>query len=292
MTKQSTSDSRNGQYHVIAQAIHYIRSHYQDQPSLAAIAAHVNLSPDHLQRVFSQWAGVSPKKFSQYLSIEHAKSILTDDFVGLEDAAYSTGLSGTGRLHDLFINIESMTPGQWRNGGEKLSLNYQFIATEFGELLAAATEQGICHLQFSQNREAALRQLRYDYPKAQCVASKSTHLARVESFFQHTFASADRLHIHLKGTDFQLQVWKSLLKIPPGRLTTYGQLATANGQPNAARAVGGAIGKNPIAILIPCHRVIQASGCLGGYRWGEDRKAALIGREAAQLNNNSFDTIK
>lgn len=274
-------------YNRIAQAIAYIQQHFRLQPSLEEIAAHIHLSPQHFQRLFSEWAGTSPKKFLQYLSVAHAKKLLENkDGTTLADAAYHTGLSSTSRLHELFVNIEGMTPAEYRNGGKNLEISVSFAATPFGTALIAATAKGICHMAFVTDESEALARLRQQFPEA------GFHM-RLTAMHQHAlqvFRESPQqqvlngIKLHLKGTPFQLKVWESLLKIPMGQLATYSTIATAAGHPGASRATGTAIGSNPVAFLIPCHRVIQATGILGGYRWNPVRKAAMIGWESARTN--------
>ncbi|PJJ60086.1 bifunctional transcriptional activator/DNA repair enzyme AdaA [Hymenobacter chitinivorans] len=270
-------------YQRIAAAIDYIRANFRAQPTLEQIAAQAHWSPFHFQRKFQQWAGVSPKKFLQYLSVEHAKSLLQQQR-SVAEASYETGLSGSGRLHDLFVTLEAMTPGEYRQGGAALTIRYSFGEGRFGSYLVASTPKGICRLHFADDAELALAELRQEWPQATLLEHATPEHAQVARFFAREFGPADRLHLHLKGTDFQLKVWESLLRIPEGRLTTYAGLATAAGHEAAVRAVGTAIGANPVGYLIPCHRVIRQGGELGQYRWGASRKAALVGWEAAQLN--------
>ncbi len=269
-------------YQRIEKAIHFIRNNFKSQPNLDEVAAHLGLSPFHFQRLFSEWAGVSPKKFLQYLSLDHAKSVLRNDkSATLFGVAHETGLSGTGRLHDLFISIEGMTPGEYKNDGEHLSIVYSFSDTPFGEVIIASTSKGICHMAFIESEEKAKDDLRSSFPKAKIELQKTEEHQRVASFFSKEKPS--KLKLHLKGTDFQLKVWEALLKIPTGEFISYGDLAKSIELPNASRAVGTAIGSNPIAFLIPCHRVIQSTGNFGNYMWGPDRKAGIIGWEAASL---------
>lgn len=269
-------------YNRIAGAIHYIRQHYREQPALETIAETVQLSPFHFQKLFTEWAGVSPKKFLQYISLSHAKKLLRENKATLFDAAYETGLSGTSRLHDLFVSIEGMTPGEYKNGGEDLSINYSYAESRFGNILVASTPKGICHLAFAEERNEALQALQDRFPRA--TYRQMTDLAQQNALhiFKDDWSRPERIKLHLKGSDFQLKVWESLLKIPAGRLATYGDIASYIQRPGASRAVGGAVGDNPVAFLIPCHRVIQASGALGGYMWGPVRKTAIIGWEAAK----------
>lgn len=272
-------------YQRIAQAIDYLNRHFKEQPSLDSIAGEIGISPFHFQRLFREWAGVSPKKFMQFLSISHAKKLLQNEQISLLDTAYETGLSGTSRLHDLFINIEGMTPGEFKNGGEKLGINYFFAQSPFGKIIVASTGKGICHMFFNENEDQALSDLTAQFPNAQYHRNKDTHQQRALSIFQNNALPLDQIKLHLKGTQFQLKVWQALLTIPQGQLTSYGSVAKKIQQPQASRAVGSAIGHNPIAFLIPCHRVIQASGNSGGYRWGNIRKSALIGWEASKLGD-------
>ncbi|PCJ96624.1 MAG: cysteine methyltransferase [Zetaproteobacteria bacterium] len=274
-------DQEKINYDRIAQAIAYIKENFKDQPSLDDVAAAVNLSPFHFQRLFSDWAGVSPKKFMQYISIEYAKGLLKDGQSTLLDTAYETGLSGSGRLHDLFINIEGMTPGEFKNGGANLEINYCFAASPFGKLIIASTTKGVCHIAFEEKDTQALTILKQRFPNAVYHQMVDKFQQDALFIFQKDWSQLDKIKLHLKGTAFQLKVWESLLKIPMGGLTTYGNIAQNIGSPKASRAVGTAIGSNPIAFLIPCHRVIQANGNIGGYMWGATRKSTIIGWEAA-----------
>lgn len=276
----------NEQEHInyirIAEAIEYIRENFKNQPNLDDVAAKVHLSPFHFQRLFTEWAGVSPKKFLQYISVEHAKHILKEKETTLFDAAYETGLSGTGRLHDLFIKIEGMTPGEFKNGGENLSINYSYAESPFGNIIVASTPKGICYMAFSENENQSLSDLKNHFPNA--ILKQKLDLIQQNALyiFTHDWDKLHQVKLHLKGTDFQLKVWETLLKIPMGELSTYGKIAEKIHNPKASRAVGTAIGSNPVAFLIPCHRVIQSSGHFGGYMWGNTRKTAIIGWEAAQ----------
>lgn len=265
-------------YQRIAQAIAYIQQNFQQQPQLDEVAAHIHLSPAHFQRLFSEWVGTSPKKFLQYISVEHAKQILKQQG-SIFDATFETGLSSTSRLHDLFIQIEGMTPAEYKNGGESLSIHYQFEDTLFGEVLIASTQKGICALTFVDDQADALNKLISQFPQAVFIEQSDVFQHSALAILQHHPTQLAQIKLHLKGTDFQLKVWQSLLKIPMGQLSTYGQLAKAIDHAKAARAVGTAIGSNPVAFLIPCHRVIQATGALGGYEWGSVRKTAMIGWE-------------
>ena len=269
-------------YQRVAQAIAYIRQNFKTQPPLDEVAEKVHLSPFHFQRLFTTWAGVSPKKFLQYISVAYAKQLLKDRHITLFDATHETGLSSTGRLHDLFINIEGMTPGEYKNGGEHLIINYSFADTPFGCLLVASTTRGICHMAFAKNEPAALADLQQRFPNAHYRPLADAMQQNALFIFSQDWSKLSQIKLHLKGTAFQLKVWETLLKVPMGRLTTYGQVAQQINLSNASRAVGTAIGSNPVAFLIPCHRVIQSSGLLGGYHWGKVRKTAMIGWEAAK----------
>jgi len=269
-------------YNRIAEAITYIKQNFKTQPNLDEVAEKIHLSPFHFQRLFTDWAGVSPKKFLQYTSVEYAKNILKDKQATLFDAAYQTGLSGTSRLHDLFVKIEGMTPGEFKNGGENLAINYSYAESPFGNILVASTSKGVCYMHFADDEEKALANLQQRFPNAQFKQMVDLVQQNALYIFTHDWSKLSQIKLHLKGTDFQLKVWETLLKIPMGQLSTYGSIAEKIQVPNASRAVGTAIGSNPIAFLIPCHRVIQSTGTLGGYMWVTTRKTAMIGWEAAK----------
>ncbi|MEZ5042722.1 MAG: methylated-DNA--[protein]-cysteine S-methyltransferase [Saprospiraceae bacterium] len=278
------NDQEKINYHRIAEAIEYIRQNFKGQPKLEEVAQSVHLSTFHFQRLFSDWVGVSPKQFLQYISLEHAKKMLQDQQATLFDAALETGLSGTGRLHDLFVNIEGMTPGEFKNGGKSLSINYSFAESPFGHILIASTHKGICYMSFVEAEKAAFSELQSHFPNAQF--RQMVDLIQQNAFYIFTkdWDKLDQIKLHLKGTDFQLKVWEALLKIPKGNLSTYGRIAQTIQKPKASRAVGTAIGSNPVAYLIPCHRVIRANGDFGQYMWGATRKTAIIGWEAAAMD--------
>ena len=270
-------------YNRIAKAIEFIQQNHKDQPTLDQIAEKINLSPFHFQRLFKEWAGVSPKKFLQYISVQHAKKILSGSQATLFDTAEETGLSGTGRLHDLFVNIEGMTPGEYKNKGENLTIKYSFGESPFGKILVASTSKGICYMGFSDDPKVSFSELKNRYTKAQFIEQIDAFQENVLKIYSEDWTNIDKIKLHLKGTYFQLKVWEALLNIPTGKLSTYGELASKINKPKAARAVGTAIGNNPVAFLIPCHRVIQTTGALGGYMWGTTRKTAIIGWEAAKI---------
>lgn len=297
-------------YERIEAAIQFIDAHYQQQPSLEEIAAAIHLSPFHCQRLFSRWAGVSPKKFTQFIALGHAKELLANWQVPVLDAAYETGLSGGGRLHDLFVRIEAMTPGQFKSGGAGLRIKYARHDSPFGPVLMASTTIGICHMGFigGDTRPAASDAARIGqmFPNAQLTAAEDDFHHRALAVFDNDGddgddgandandgsdasdaarpdkINPDGIRLHLRGTDFQIKVWEALLRIPVGGLASYGDVANVVCSPAAARATGAAIGANPVAFLIPCHRVIRKTGIIGDYRWGTTRKRAMIAREMAR----------
>jgi len=268
-------------YQRIEAAIAYAHAHFREHPHLEALAQQAHWSPFHFQRKFQEWAGVSPKKFLQFLSLEHAKGLLQQQ-ASVAEAAHATGFSGPGRLHDLFVTLEAMTPGEYRQGGAALAIHYSFGDGPFGPYLVASTGKGICKLTFVDEPEQGLLDLRREWPRAQLVPAAAPSHELVAQFFARAILPAGRLHLHLKGTAFQLKIWESLLRIPEGRLSTYTRLAQAANNQAAVRAAGTAIGANPVGYLIPCHRVIRQTGELGQYRWGAGRKAAMLGWEASR----------
>jgi len=266
----------NNDYDRIADAIRYITAHRLDQPDLDAVATHVGLSPYHFQRLFSRWAGVSPKRFLGFLTVQHARALLAQD-ASVLDTALDVGLSGPSRLHDLFVSFEAMTPGEAKNGGANLTITYSVLDTPFGPAVALSTPKGICGLEFIEPGEDPRARAQKCWPGAHLTKGFEPDLAKC------LFAPTPQqpIHLHLKGTNFQIQVWQALMRIAPGHLTTYKRIAERVCSAKAARAVGGAIGANPVAVLIPCHRVIKESGVVEGYRWGSERKRALIAWEGA-----------
>ena len=270
------------QYQKIAKAIAYLDKNFKQQPGLDEIAEQLNMSAFHFQRLFKEWVGVSPKKYLQFLTISYAKSQLETQDASILSAAVESGLSGAGRLHDLFVNIEGMTPGEYKKGGQNLAINYSFSGTLFGDVIVASTAKGICYLAFIDCVELGLAELKKQFPNACYQEKLDRNQENTLCIFQNDWRELNDIKLHLKGTDFQLKVWQALLTIPEGGLVTYGNIARRITQPTASRAVGTAIGSNPIAFLIPCHRVIQSSGNTGGYRWNPIRKKAIIGWEAAK----------
>lgn len=271
------------QYEVVARAIEFIRSNARHQPSLAEISDNLGLSDFHLQRIFSEWAGVSPKRFLQYVTKEYARQALrnTGDLLSVTQDA---GLSSTGRLHDLMVTCEAMSPGEIKSRGAGLEIRFGEAPTPFGNALIAWTQRGICHLGFVEGEASAnaVDGLKQDWPGTTFVHDRQRALQLAATIF-HANPSAQPLHLLLRGTNFQIKVWEALISVEPGEMVSYSQLAKMVGAPKASRSVGTAIGKNNIALLIPCHRVIRETGEIGGYRWGPDRKAALLAREGAQF---------
>lgn len=269
-------------YERISRAIAYLRRHAPEQPDLAAAARYANLSEHHFQRMFTRWAGVSPKRFVQYLTVENAKSRLTASESVL-DLSGAVGLSGPGRLHDLFVTLEAMSPGEYKAGGAGLAIRYGVHDSPFGPALIAATSRGVCGLQFVDAVGVATARLRREWPGAGIRHDPGSTAPIAQRIFDPLSSQTGRaLALLVKGSNFQVRVWRALLDLPFGSLATYGQIAGRIGAPASARAVGNAIGANPVAWLIPCHRVIRESGALGGYRWGTGRKAAMLGWEAAR----------
>jgi AraC family transcriptional regulator of adaptative response/methylated-DNA-[protein]-cysteine methyltransferase len=263
-------------YDRIASAIAYIQSNVAAQPQLADIARHVHLSPWHFQRLFTRWAGTTPKRFLQVLTLELGKNLLERNHT-LLDTAQSLGLSSTSRLHDHFVQLEAVTPGEYKQKGAGLSIHYGVQESLFGHLFVAQTPRGICRATFIEDADAEseLTVLTAQWPQAQFVHDDNIARSFADQLFASQAHHEGKFKLHLNGTNFQLAVWRALLRIPAGTAVSYGELAAQLGSPKASRAVGTAVGANPVAFLIPCHRVIQQSGALGGYRWGLVRKQAI-----------------
>ena len=275
----------NSDYQRIADAIGYINANIQQQPSLDEIAAAINLSPFHFQRLFSRWAGVTPKKYLQILTVDRAKALLAESKPLLE-VSDSVGLSSSSRLHDHFVQLEAVTPGEYKSGGQGICIQYATAPSPFGEIFIAATPRGICKLSFigQDDINADIADLKRRWPNAELRQNPLDTVEIIDSIFSTTDAITRPLSLHVSGTNFQINVWRALMQIPAGTLNSYSQIAEAVGRPKAARAVGSAIGSNPIAFFIPCHRVLQQSGNIGGYHWGVTRKHAMHAWETARRN--------
>ncbi|HIE0668999.1 TPA: methylated-DNA--[protein]-cysteine S-methyltransferase [Acinetobacter nosocomialis] len=271
------------QFAVIATIIEYLYEHLDQQPSLEDVATYMDLSPSYIQRQFQEWVGISPKKFVQYMSLQQAKYYLMQQR-SLLDTALNTGLSGTGRLHDLFIQLEGMTPGEYKQQGNGVELNYSVETSPFGDLLVVSSDKGICSVRFVDSRENIKDIIKQYFPKAQLRNHSPIWHQQIAQWFRQDFSEhlQQKLPLNLAGTPFQLQVWEALLTIPEGQLRTYQDIAEQIGKPKAVRAVATAIGQNPIAYLIPCHRVIRATGMVGEYHWQKGRKLALLAWEMAK----------
>ena len=270
-------------YQIIARAISFIEDTRAEQPSLEEIASAVGLSPSHFQRIFSEWAGVSPKRYQQYLSLNMAKELLTKNYT-LLDTAEEVGLSGTSRLHDMFLTWEAMTPGEFAKAGRDLRIKYGFADCPFGEMLLMWTDRGICGIGFTDvmGREWSMSDLRRRWPEATYEEDSGGAALRAAAM-----SAGEDTRLHLIGQPFQLKVWEALLSIPSGQVTTYSTIAERIGNPKAVRAVGTAVGRNPISWLVPCHRVLRKSGGLGGYHWGIPVKQGLLLREALRKEGKS-----
>ncbi|MBT7258881.1 MAG: methylated-DNA--[protein]-cysteine S-methyltransferase [Porticoccaceae bacterium] len=270
-------------YQRIAQAIEFINANAKQQPSLENIAAHLHLSPFHFQRLFSQWAGVAPKKYLQILTVDRAKQLLAQS-KPLAEVSDSVGLSGSSRLHDHFVQLEAASPGEFKAGGAGMEIRYSVIGGPFGDAFIAVTPRGICKLSFLSNNniEQQIVDLNAQWPAAKLVNQASETTQMVEALFAGKQTINGPLSLYVKGTNFQINVWRALLQIEPGCINSYAQVAAAVGKPKAYRAVGTAIGSNQVAFFIPCHRVLQQSGQIGGYLWGETRKHAIHAWESAR----------
>ena len=270
-------------YERVERAIQYIRQNVDQQPDLTAVAAHIGLSRYHFQRLFQRWAGVTPKRFLEYLTVEQAKALLQQS-KSVMDTSLETGLSGPGRLHDQFISIEAVSPGEFKNQGANLKIDYGFHDSPFGEVLLALTARGILAMSFvnSDNRETELARLKSEWCNANFNEESKRSGEIVKRLFSNKNSNREKLLLSIRGTNFQIKVWNALLSIPLGSVVSYQSVAIKLGRSRAVRAVANAVGANPVAYLIPCHRVLRSSGELSGYRWGADRKRIMLGREWAQ----------
>jgi AraC family transcriptional regulator, regulatory protein of adaptative response / methylated-DNA-[protein]-cysteine methyltransferase len=272
-------------YDVVRRAIAFISEHWRDQPETEAIAAAAGVTATELHHLFRRWAGLTPKAFLQAITLDHARRLLRDS-ASVLDASFEVGLSGPGRLHDLFVTHEAMSPGEWKSGGDGLTISYGFHPSPFGTALVMATERGLAGLAFADPGEegAALADMRSRWPKANYVDDKARTAVLARRIFDPKLWRADRpLRVVLIGTDFEVRVWEALLRIPMGRATTYSDIAVKLGATKAARAVGAAVGKNPVSFVVPCHRVLGKSGDITGYHWGLTRKRAMLGWEAGRV---------
>jgi AraC family transcriptional regulator of adaptative response/methylated-DNA-[protein]-cysteine methyltransferase len=273
-------------YERIEKSIKFLETNFPSQPGLKELADHIGLSEFHFQRLFSRWVGISPKRFLQFLTKEYAKHLL-EDSVNLLDVTYQAGLSSPGRLHDLFVNCEAVTPGEYKSKGDGLIIKYGFHPSPFGECLLATTERGICGFFFVKNRDRKdpLTELRYFWKQAEIVEDPDASRELIDRIFNPSFGNTRApLHLILNGTNFQIKVWEALIKIPFGAVVSYEDVAIQVGIPGATRAVGSAVGKNPISFVIPCHRVIRKTADFGNYGGGIARKKAILGWEAAQIS--------
>ncbi len=274
----------NTDYERIERAIVYIQQNVENQPNLEAVADHIGLSPYHFQRLFQRWAGVTPKRFLEFLTVKQAKLML-EQSMSVMDTSLESGLSGPGRLHDQFVSIEAVSPGEYKSKGAMLDIFYAFHDSPFGQVLLATTQRGILALQFvsGANKQIEIGRLKEDWPNAQFVEEKIQSKRLVKRLFDTTVSEQEKLLLSIRGTNFQVKVWNALLSIPDGTVVSYQTIANRVSKPRAVRAVASAIAANPVAYIIPCHRVLRSSGELGGYRWGMDRKRAMLGREMARI---------
>jgi AraC family transcriptional regulator of adaptative response/methylated-DNA-[protein]-cysteine methyltransferase len=285
MTNPVPMSSCAADYDIVRRAIAHIRGNWRTQPEIEQIAEAAGVTPTELHHLFRRWAGLTPKAFLQALTLDSARNLLRDS-ASVLDASYEVGLSGPGRLHDLFVTHESMSPGEWKTGGEGLTVYYGFHPAMFGTALVMATERGLCGLAFADPGEekAAITDMRSRWPRATYVEDSARTAPLCARIFDKKLWREDRpLRVVLIGTDFEVRVWETLLRIPMGRATTYSDIANNIGKPKAPRAVGAAVGKNPISFVVPCHRVIGKSGELTGYHWGLTRKRAMLGWEAGTV---------
>jgi AraC family transcriptional regulator of adaptative response/methylated-DNA-[protein]-cysteine methyltransferase len=272
-------------YDIVRRAIAHIRGHWRTQPEIEQIAEAAGVTTTDLHHLFRRWAGLTPKAFLQALTLDKARALLRDS-ASVLDAAYEVGLSGPGRLHDLFVTHEAMSPGEWKSGGEGLTISYGLHPCPFGTALVMASERGLCGLAFADagKEKAALADMRRRWPRATLAEDAARTAPIAQRIFDQKLWRPDRpLRVMLIGTDFEVRVWETLLRIPLGCASTYSDIAGKVGIPKAARAVGAAVGKNPIAFVVPCHRVIGKSGELTGYHWGITRKRAMLGWEAGAV---------
>lgn len=285
LARPGPQDAALRDYDSVRRAIAFISEHWRAQPTIEAMADAAGVTADELHHLFRRWAGLTPKAFMQALTLDHAKGLLRDS-ASVLDAALDSGLSGPGRLHDLFVTHEAMSPGEWKTGGAGMTLRYGFHASPFGTAIVIASGRGLAGLAFADpgDEQTAFADMRRRWPRATCVEDHAGTAALAQRIFDTSLWRADQpLRVVLIGTDFEVRVWEALLKIPMGRATTYSDIATNVCSPKASRAVGAAVGKNPVSFVVPCHRVLGKSGALTGYHWGITRKQAMLGWEAGQV---------
>jgi AraC family transcriptional regulator, regulatory protein of adaptative response / methylated-DNA-[protein]-cysteine methyltransferase len=276
-------------YDIVRRAIAHIRGHWRAQPEVEEIAEAAGVSATDLHHLFRRWAGLTPKAFLQALTLDHARRLLREQ-ASVLDASYEVGLSGPGRLHDLFVTHEAMSPGEWKSGGEGLTITYGFHPSPFGMALVMGSERGLCGLAFADpgDEKSAFADMSSRWPRARYVEDRNLTAPLAQRIFDQRLWRPDRpLRVVLIGTDFEVRVWEALLRVPFGRVTSYSDIAAKVSAPKAARAVGAAVGKNPVCFVVPCHRVIGKSGALTGYHWGLTRKRAILGWEAGQAAGNA-----
>ena len=285
LTRPGAQDAALRDYDCVRRAIAFISARWRDQPEIEAIADAAGLTPDELHHLFRRWAGLTPKAFMQALTLDHAKSLLRES-ASVLDAALESGLSGPGRLHDLFVTHEAMSPGEWKTGGAGMELRYGFHPCPFGSAIVIASERGLAGLAFADpgEEQPAFDDMARRWPRATFIPDTVGTAAMARRIFDASLWKPEQpLRVLLIGTDFEVRVWETLLKIPMGRAVCYSDIATKIERPKASRAVGAAVGKNPISFVVPCHRALGKSGALTGYHWGITRKQAMIGWEAGQV---------
>jgi len=285
LTRPPTEVAALRDYDSVRRAIAFISEHWRTQPTIEAMAEAAGLTPDELHHLFRRWAGLTPKAFMQALTLDHAKNLLRGS-ASVLDAALDSGLSGPGRLHDLFVTHEAMSPGEWKSGGAGMTLRYGFHPSPFGTAVVIASDRGLAGLAFADpgEEQPALADMQRRWPLASYVADQTATAPFAQRIFDRRLWRSDQpLRVVLIGTDFEVRVWQTLLKIPMGRAVSYSDIAKRINSPKASRAVGAAVGKNPISFVVPCHRALGKSGALTGYHWGLTRKRAMLGWEAGQL---------
>jgi AraC family transcriptional regulator, regulatory protein of adaptative response / methylated-DNA-[protein]-cysteine methyltransferase len=285
LTKPGPQNAALRDYDSVRRAIGFISEHWRAQPTIESMADAAGVTPDELHHLFRRWAGLTPKAFMQALTLDHAKGLLRDS-ASVLDAALDSGLSGPGRLHDLFVTHEAMSPGEWKTGGAGVTLRYGFHPSPFGTAIVIASGRGLAGLAFADpgEEQAALADMRQRWPRATYLEDRAGTAALAQRIFDTRMWRADQpLRVVLIGTDFEVRVWETLLKIPMGRAVSYSDIATKIKSPKASRAVGAAVGKNPVSFVVPCHRALGKSGALTGYHWGITRKQAMLGWEAGQV---------